>query len=251
MASLSLHGTTILACAATAAPPSPVTARSRWAQTVVKQGARKIRRLHNGQVLAGFAGLDAPTPWPSSRSSRRKLEEYRGNLERAAVELARGLAHRPRRCAGSRPSWSWLTASVVPAVGSGGRHRPRRRSRRRRERRALRPGRGPRPRASHQPSTLGALALEAMKIAAGICIYTNDAIVVETLCHDDPPPRSQRGAPDPRRPHAPRDRGRAGPPRRRTGRGQAGRRDRAAKPHPRGSASPRRPRPRSRRRTSS
>ena len=56
--------------------------------TVLKQGARKIRRLHNSSILAGFAGSAADSFALFSRFEA-KLEQYRGNLERSAVELAR------------------------------------------------------------------------------------------------------------------------------------------------------------------
>src|SRR5215218_11029133 len=56
--------------------------------TVVKQGARKIRRLYNDSILAGFAGSAADSFALFSRFEA-KLEQYRGNLERSAVELAR------------------------------------------------------------------------------------------------------------------------------------------------------------------
>ncbi|HEX6163689.1 MAG TPA: ATP-dependent protease subunit HslV [Vicinamibacterales bacterium] len=56
--------------------------------TVVKQGARKIRRLYNDQILAGFAGSAADSFALFSRFES-KLEQYRGNLERSAVELAK------------------------------------------------------------------------------------------------------------------------------------------------------------------
>jgi len=56
--------------------------------TVMKQGARKIRRLYNESILAGFAGSAADSFALFARFES-KLEQYRGNLERAAVELAR------------------------------------------------------------------------------------------------------------------------------------------------------------------
>jgi ATP-dependent HslUV protease, peptidase subunit HslV len=56
--------------------------------TVMKTGAAKIRRLYEGRVLAGFAGTSADAFALFSRFEAR-LEEYRGNLERAAIELAR------------------------------------------------------------------------------------------------------------------------------------------------------------------
>jgi ATP-dependent HslUV protease subunit HslV len=56
--------------------------------TIVKQGARKIRRLYNDQILAGFAGSAADSFALFSRFEA-KLDQYRGNLERSAVELAK------------------------------------------------------------------------------------------------------------------------------------------------------------------
>jgi hypothetical protein len=59
-----------------------------FGQTVVKQGARKIRRLYNDRILAGFAGSAADSFALFGRFES-KLEQYRGNLERSAVELAK------------------------------------------------------------------------------------------------------------------------------------------------------------------
>src|ERR1700756_3003755 len=59
-----------------------------FGQTVVKQTARKIRRLYNDRILAGFAGSAADSFALFSRFES-KLEQFRGNLERASVELAR------------------------------------------------------------------------------------------------------------------------------------------------------------------
>ena len=82
------HATTILAVR-----------RENWAvlagdgqvtlgNTIVKQGARKIRRLYNDSILAGFAGSAADSFALFARFEA-KLEQYRGNLERSAVELAK------------------------------------------------------------------------------------------------------------------------------------------------------------------
>ena len=59
-----------------------------FGDTVVKQSARKIRRLYNDRILAGFAGSAADSFALFSRFEA-KLEQYRGNLERSAVELAK------------------------------------------------------------------------------------------------------------------------------------------------------------------
>ena len=57
-------------------------------ETIIKKGAKKIRRLYNGKVLAGFAGSTADAFALFTRFEG-KLEEFRGNLSRAAVELAK------------------------------------------------------------------------------------------------------------------------------------------------------------------
>jgi ATP-dependent HslUV protease subunit HslV len=71
-------------------------------ETVIKQTARKIRRLYNGQILAGFA--DQRTRLPCSGSS--KLEGFRGNLSAPLWEQQ--VAHRPGRSISKRCSW-WQT----------------------------------------------------------------------------------------------------------------------------------------------
>jgi ATP-dependent HslUV protease subunit HslV len=148
-------------------------------ETVVKHGAKKLRRLGNGQVLAGFAGSTADAQALFIKFEG-KLEEYRGNLERAAVELARDWrTDRVLR----RLDALLLVANArhifllsgngdliepdngVIAIGSGGAY-------------ALAAAR-----ALIDHTSLGAaeIALEAMRIAASICIYTNDQILVEEL----------------------------------------------------------------------
>src|SRR5213080_4877815 len=83
-----LHGTTILALRhrdhAVLAGYGQVT----FGQTVVKQNARKLRRLYNDRILAGFAGSAADSFALFARFES-KLEQYRGNLERSAAELAK------------------------------------------------------------------------------------------------------------------------------------------------------------------
>ena len=83
-----IHATTILAVRhrdrAVLAGDGQVT----FGQTIVKQGAKKIRRLYSDRVLAGFAGSAADSFALFSRFEA-KLEQYRGNLERSAVELAK------------------------------------------------------------------------------------------------------------------------------------------------------------------
>ena len=147
--------------------------------TVVKQGARKIRRLYNESILAGFAGSAADSFALFSRFEA-KLEQYRGNLERAAVELARDwrtdrLLRRleAMMIVADRKSTFLLSGTGdliepddgIVAVGSGG------------------PFAMAAARALAKHSTLSArqIAEEAMNIAADICIYTNPHLTIEEL----------------------------------------------------------------------
>lgn len=148
-------------------------------QTVVKHGARKVRRLHHDRVLAGFAGSAADGFALFSRFEG-KLDEHRGNLERASVELARDWrTDRAMRrleamllVADARQMFllSGTGDLIEPddgviGIGSGG------------------PFAMAASRALMRHSTLGARAIveEAMAIAADICIYTNGRLVVEEL----------------------------------------------------------------------
>lgn len=147
--------------------------------TVMKQNAKKLRRLHHDQVLAGFAGAtaDAFTLFEKFES---KLEEYRGNLTRAAVELAkdwrtdRALRRLEALLAVAGHEQSFIisgTGDVVEpedgilAIGSGGPY-------------ALSAAR-----ALLGHSQLNAIAIvkESMMIAGAIDIYTNQQIIVEEL----------------------------------------------------------------------
>lgn len=178
-ASPQLHGTTILAVRHQGATALAGDGQVTLGQTVVKHGARKIRRLHGGQVLAGFAGSTADAMALFAKFEA-KLEEYRGGLERAAVELARDWrTDRVLRrleaflIVADRDASFLLSGAgdvIAPddgllAVGSGGPY-------------ALAAARAL---VRHSALDAGSLALEAMKIAAGLCLYTNDSILVETL----------------------------------------------------------------------
>ena len=173
------HGTTILAVRHRGGSAMAGDGQVTLGQTVVKHGARKIRRLHNGQVLAGFAGATADAMALFTKFEA-KIEEYRGNLERAAVELSK--EWRTDRIlrrleaflvVADRESAFLLSGAgdvISPddgliAVGSGGPF-------------ALAAARAL---IRHAEMDAPTLALEAMKIAAGICVYTNDAITVESL----------------------------------------------------------------------
>jgi ATP-dependent HslUV protease subunit HslV len=148
-------------------------------QTVVKHHARKVRRLYHDRVLAGFAGTAADGFALFSRFES-KLEEHRGNLERAAVELARDWrSDRALRrleamllVADARATYllSGTGDLIEPddgvlGIGSGG------------------PFAMAAARALLRHSSLEARAVveQAMAIAAEICIYTNTELALEEL----------------------------------------------------------------------
>ena len=174
-----LHGTTILAVRHRGHSAIAGDGQVTLGQTVMKHTARKLRRLHNGQVLAGFAGSAADGLALFARFEA-KIEEYRGSLERAAVELSkewrtdRVLRRLEAFLVVSDREASFLLSGAgdviapddgIVAVGSGGSY-------------ALAAARAL---ARHTALDAPTLAVEAMKVAAQICIYTNDQITVESL----------------------------------------------------------------------
>ena len=174
-----IHGTTILAVRRDGRAAIAGDGQVTLGRTVMKHGARKIRRLHNGQVLAGFAGSTADAMALFSKFEA-KIEEYRGSLERAAVELAREwrtdrvlrrleaflvVADRDAAFLLSGAGDVIAPDDGIVAVGSGGPY-------------ALAAARAL---ARHTKLDAGELAAEALRIAGEICVYTNQQIVVETL----------------------------------------------------------------------
>ena len=148
-------------------------------QTIMKRNARKIRRLYQDRVLAGFAGAGADALTLFERFEA-KLGQVNGNLRRAAVELAKDWrTDRVLRrleallLAASRETILVVSGSgdiiepdePVTAIGSGGSY-------------ALAAARAL---MAHSQLDAKAIAAEAMRIAATICIYTNGEIVVEEL----------------------------------------------------------------------
>ena len=148
-------------------------------QTILKQTARKIRRLHKDKILAGFAGATSDAFALFSRFET-KLEEFRGNLSRASIELAKdwrmdkALRQLEALLIVADKDSAFLisgTGDVVEpddgiiAIGSGG------------------PFALAAARALIRHTNLNAreIALEALKISSGICVYTNDQILVEEL----------------------------------------------------------------------
>ena len=174
-----IRGTTILAVKkdnkVTVAGDGQVTLDA----TILKHGARKVRRLYNDEVIVGFAGATADAFTLFDRFDQ-KLEQYNGNLLRAAVELTkdwrtdRVLRHLEALMIAVSRDYSLIISGNgdviesdddVMAIGSGG---PYAQS----AARAL---------VRHTSLSSTEIAKEAMKIAAEICIYTNDHIILEEL----------------------------------------------------------------------
>ena len=158
---------------------------------IIKHSARKIRRLYNDKILAGFAGSTADAFSLFARFEA-KLEQYHGNLGRAAVELGKDwrtdkvLRHLEALLLVSDLKQTFLISGAgdviepdggVAAIGSGGPY-------------ALAAAK-----ALVENTTLAArkIAEEAMKIAGKICIYTNDTFTLEELAD----PEKQQSASSP------------------------------------------------------
>ncbi len=146
---------------------------------VIKHTARKIRRLYQDKILAGFAGSTADAFSLFARFES-KLEQYHGNLGRAAVELAKDwrtdkmLRQLEALLLVADEGQTFLISgqgdviepdSGIAAIGSGG------------------PYATAAATALYDQTSLTArqIAEEAMKIAAKICIYTNDRVTIEEL----------------------------------------------------------------------
>jgi len=147
--------------------------------TVMKHGASKVRRLYHDKIIAGFAGSAADAFALFSRFEA-KLEEYRGNMERSVVELAKDwrmdkylrqlqafliVANNERAYLISGTGDLIQPDDGILAIGSGGSY-------------ALAAARAM---MKHTELTAAEIAEEALRIAASICIYTNDNITVEKL----------------------------------------------------------------------
>lgn len=174
-----IHSTTVLALrhkdGAVMAGDGQVT----LGDTVVKHGARKVRRMYHGKVLAGFAGATADA-FTLFERLEAKLEQYNGNLKRAAVELAkdwrtdRVLRRLEAMLIAMDRSDCFIISGTgdviepddgVAAIGSGAPY-------------ALAAARAL---VKHSQLSPREIVEEAMKIAASICIYTNREFVIEEL----------------------------------------------------------------------
>lgn len=146
---------------------------------IMKHGARKVRRLYQGKIIAGFAGSVADA-FTLFEKFEKKLEEYNGNLPRAAVELAkswrteRTLKNLEAMLIAANKDHLLIISGTgeviepddgVAAIGSGGAY-------------ALSAARALLLHTDFEP---GKIAQSAMEIAASICVYTNNNINLEEL----------------------------------------------------------------------
>ncbi|HYM59607.1 MAG TPA: ATP-dependent protease subunit HslV [Thermoanaerobaculia bacterium] len=147
--------------------------------TIMKQGASKVRRLYQDKIIAGFAGSAADAFALFSRFEA-KLEEYRGNMERSVVELAKDwrtdkyLRQLQAFLIVANAERSYLVSGTgdliqpddgLLAIGSGGPY-------------ALAAARAL---VKYTSMSAAEIAAEGLRIASSICIYTNENITVESL----------------------------------------------------------------------
>ena len=174
-----IHATTILAVRHRGQVAVAGDGQVSIGNTIVKAGARKVRKLYHDRILAGFAGTAADAFTLFARFEA-KLDEHRGNLARAAVELAkdwrndRVLRRLEALLAVADREQSFIlsgTGDVIEpddgliGIGSGGPY-------------ALAAARAL---VGHGDLDAKAIVTEAMRIAATICVYTNERITVEVL----------------------------------------------------------------------
>lgn len=174
-----MHATTILAVRHGDRTVMASDGQVTLGATVMKQTARKVRRMYNETILAGFAGSAADSFALFSRFEA-KLDQYRGNLERSAVELAkdwrtdRALRRLEAMLIVADRRATFLLSGTgdliepddgIVAVGSGGPY-------------ALAAARAL---AAHSSLDARAIVEASMGIAADICIYTNHHLTIEEL----------------------------------------------------------------------
>ncbi len=183
------HATTILAVKRDGKVALAGDGQVTLGDVIVKHGARKVRRLHDGQVLAGFAGAAADALTLIDRFESQ-LETWRGNLRKAAVETAkdwrtdRATRHLEAELIIADSDTLLLLSGdgdvLEPddgaiAIGAGGTFAYA-------AAKAL---------LEHTEMDARAIVEAAMRITARICIYTNDTLLIESL--DAPGDESQSG----------------------------------------------------------
>ncbi len=176
------HGTTILSVRRGDRVVIAGDGQVSFGETIIKSNARKVRRLGKGDVIAGFAGATADA-FTLFERLEGKLETYPGQLTRACVELAkdwrtdRYLRRLEAMMAVADAGTSLVltgTGDVLDpedsliGIGSGGPY-------------ALAAARAL---IAVEGLDAEAIARKAMSIASGICVYTNDSIVLESLAAD-------------------------------------------------------------------
>ncbi|MCK8601298.1 ATP-dependent protease subunit HslV [Desulfoferrobacter suflitae] len=174
-----MHGTTILAMHKDGQVVMAGDGQVTLGDTVVKHQAKKVRKMYHDKILTGFAGATADA-FTLFERLEGKLEQYNGNLKRAAVELAKDwrMDRALRRLealliAVDRNDCLILSGSGdviepddhIAAVGSGGSY-------------ALAAARAL---AAHSQLSARQIVEEAMRIAASICIYTNSEFTIQEL----------------------------------------------------------------------
>src|SRR6202790_5258951 len=174
-----MHGTTVLCIRRDNKVVLAADGQVTLGEGVIKHTAKKTRRLYNDKILAGFAGSTADALSLFGRFEG-KLQEFHGNLARAAVELAkewrtdRSLRHLDALLIVADTKSTFLLSGngdvIEPddgicAIGSGGSY-------------ALAAARAM---LKHSKLSAKDLAMEAMRIASEICIFTNANFTVEEL----------------------------------------------------------------------
>lgn len=177
---MELRGTTILAVKDSNGVAVAGDGQVTFGQSIaLKHGARKVRRLHHGKIVAGFAGATADA-FTLFERFEAKLEEFGGNLTRSAVELAKEwrMDKYLRRLEAMLVVADAETILILTGtgdviepddglvgIGSGGAY-------------ALAAAR-----ALKRETDLAArdIATKAMSIAAELCVYTNDSVTLETI----------------------------------------------------------------------
>jgi len=176
---MKIRSTTILGIRHKGAAAMAGDGQVTFGDTILKTGARKVRKMYDDSILVGFAGAaaDALTLFDKFDA---KLEQYKGNLPRAVVELAkewrtdRYLRRLEAQLAVMDKQYAFLVSGTgdviepddsILALGSGGPY-------------ALAAARAL---INHTKLNAREIVEEAMKIAGGICIYTNTNILIEEL----------------------------------------------------------------------
>src|SRR5215813_3604281 len=177
--SIEMHGTTVLCVRKDSKVVLVADGQVTMGDQIMKHSARKSRRLYNDKVIAGFAGSTADAISLFERFEG-KLQEFSGNLQKAAVELAkdwrkdRALRHLEALLIVADAKSTLILSGNgdvmepddgIVAIGSGGSY-------------ALAAARAL---IKHSKLSAKDLAMEAMRIASEICIYTNANFTVEEL----------------------------------------------------------------------